>query len=403
MATVLRFMVCSDLHFSDNPESLNRRRFEKGLRDLFSYAAAQAYSAVDAIIIVGDFATRGTRIQMELVKESLDRLVPSETTVRLCLSSHEYWRPDGEAAARADFTEVFGQAADTHEVIGGHHFIMLSSTDGTRFRAPQKDYAARELAAAHRDTPKKPIFFFQHPHLSDTVYGSIRWGEVDLVPILMNYPQIIDFSGHSHAPINDPRSIHQYHFTSIGTGSIIGDDGGIEMDDFDKEEGTYPADCRQGACFHIVEVSENETVTVRPYDILTGRFFDVCWTVPTAWDPESFVYTRDRRFREAKPPFFPEGASLSLTQDADGVLVTFPQAAGVSEDRVLDYIITFYRGDVAERRVALWSGYYLNDMPRTLTKRVSGLAPGIYTVTVRARGFFENLSESVLTGDIEIK
>lgn len=117
MSVILRFMVASDLHYSDDPQSLNRRRFQKGLRDLYAYADAQDCPTVDAVFIVGDFATRGSRRQMELVKEDLDSLLRPETAARLCLSSHEYWREDGEAAARADFNAVFGLSADTHEVI----------------------------------------------------------------------------------------------------------------------------------------------------------------------------------------------------------------------------------------------------------------------------------------------
>ena len=42
----------------------------------------------------------------------------------------------------------------------------------------------------------------------------------EFAEILKNYPQVVDFSGHSHVPINDPRSIHQKHFTALGTGSL---------------------------------------------------------------------------------------------------------------------------------------------------------------------------------------
>ena len=146
---------------------------------------------------------------MRRVKESLDAGVRPGTVVNLSMASHDYKGPEGEEGARQRFAELFDQPADTHRVIKGFHFISVTTTEGCKFRQPQLDFAARELAIARDDAPRKPIFFFQHPHLSDTVYGSIGWGQGALMPVLVNYPQIIDFSGHSHAPINDPRNVHQ--------------------------------------------------------------------------------------------------------------------------------------------------------------------------------------------------
>jgi hypothetical protein len=83
------------------------------------------------------------------------------------------------------------------------------------------------------------------------VYGSINWGEDDIIAILNDYPQVIDFSGHSHAPINDPRSIHQKYITSLNTGSL----SYFELDEFDLMYGTVPPDAKQCAQFYIVEVN----------------------------------------------------------------------------------------------------------------------------------------------------
>ena len=106
---VLRFMACSDLHYSDDPGCRERKRFEEGLRQLYAYADTQPYRSVDAVYIVGDFATSGTMEQMKMVKDSLDRGLRPETLVNLCLASHEYHGPEGEAGARRRFDEVFGQ------------------------------------------------------------------------------------------------------------------------------------------------------------------------------------------------------------------------------------------------------------------------------------------------------
>ena len=72
---VLRFMVCSDLHYK-TPDSIEKTRFEEGLRRLYAYADSQEYPTVDAVYIVGDFANAGLPEEMKLVKESLDSGLP---------------------------------------------------------------------------------------------------------------------------------------------------------------------------------------------------------------------------------------------------------------------------------------------------------------------------------------
>ena len=62
-----------------------------------------------------------------------------------------------------------------------------------------------------------------------TCYGSVLqdtytrmgdyWSTKELTDILSRYPQVITFGGHLHFPLNDPRSIWQGAFTSVGTAS----------------------------------------------------------------------------------------------------------------------------------------------------------------------------------------
>ena len=142
----------------------------------------------------------------------------------------------------------------------------MSSSHGCEYDPDKIESAANELKIAREKDPKKPIFFFQHPHLTDTVSGSIYWADESFIPTLMNYPQVIDFSGHSHVPINDPRSIHQRHFTCLGTGSL----SYFELDEFDKHYGTCPPKKEDCAQMLIVEADENGAVRIYPYDVAPG-------------------------------------------------------------------------------------------------------------------------------------
>ncbi|NLA76368.1 MAG: metallophosphoesterase, partial [Clostridiales bacterium] len=285
---VLRFAVVSDIHYEDAP-TVERERFEKAVCSAYAIAEGSAqYNKLDALYVVGDFATSGSEIQMNAFSESAKKTLRNGTILTLTMASHEFnERNGGEAAALEKFGRIFGMQPDTHKIINGFHFIAVTTTRGCHFSDEKKAWISEQLQIAAADDAKKPIFFFQHPHISGTVYGSANWGEDEITPILMNYPQIIDFSGHSHAPINDPRSIHQRHFTCLGTGTL----SYFELDEFDKIYGTCPPNDNNAAQMLIVEADEAGRVRVYPYDVLTGNFFPCTWKIDTPWDTDSFIYT----------------------------------------------------------------------------------------------------------------
>ena len=396
---VLRFMVVSDIHYKDE-RTVERERFETAIRKAYEISrSSETYKRLDALYIDGDFADNGSDIQMLAIKETIDNFVNrDETVVRLTMASHEYSQKNGgEDAAKERFARIFNLPYDTHEVINGFHFIGVTTTQGCRFKEHQQEFAREELKKAAADDPKKPIFFFQHPHISDTVYGSINWGEDELTAILMNYPQIINFSGHSHAPINDPRSIHQKYFTSLGTGTL----SYFELDEFDKIYGTLPPDKEKAAQMLIVEADADNRVRVYPYDVLTENFFGQTWKIDEPSNPESFIYT-DARYKTLETPEFSDGAvfcAKDITEN--GVKITFTQAEPDKDsDYVNGYEIIIRKNDgTIAKQLSVWSRYYFYDMPSEIEQVVDELdADTEYTVEIYANGFFKNRSKKALKG-----
>ena len=385
MKTVCRFLVGSDVHYKAETD-VEKERFEAGMRYAYAYAALQPYAAVDALFIVGDFANSGSETEMLKFKGSLDRSVAPETKIVLSMASHEFHSEDGEAGALARFGRIFGQAPDVHAQICGFHFISLTTESGCRIKEGKQAWLREELKKAAADDPKKPIFVFQHPHLSGTVYGSVNWGEDDIIAILMDYPQAIDFSGHSHAPINDPRSIHQRYFTSVGTGSF----SYFELDEFDMLYGTVPPDADQCAQFHIVEVRGDDSVLIKPFDVPSGRFFEPAYLIGRPWDPASFVYT-DARYKTGKAPYFTMDQTARVSAENGTATVCFPQAKG--EERPNTYTITVRNAEnnLIVRQINVPSSYYLQTMPEQVKVPFS-IAPGSYRAEIRANGFWHNAS-----------
>ncbi|MCR5042153.1 MAG: metallophosphoesterase [Clostridia bacterium] len=394
---VLRFAAMSDLHFKDGDDNLHVERFYKGMKEIYEYCDSyDGYKGLDLLTINGDFANSGTEEQMLKLKKALGDCLRPNTGLLMTLASHEFGA--GEQTALERFERIFELTPDTDLVVKGFHFVGLTTERGCRFGEGKVRWLRQTLEAAAAEDRSKPIFMFQHPHVTDTVYGSIDWGEKDLYPTLADFPQIIDFSGHSHAPINDPRNIHQQHFTSVGSGTLAY----FELDEYDKYYGTVPPR-NQGAQCLIVEVAEDNHVRILPYDILSGHFFPPVWDVEKPCDPETFVYT-DARYLQPEKPFFPEGSFIDILTDEDSVVkITFSQASGV--DEYVNYYKVIIRdsdGYIVRQRM-LWSEYYFYDMPKTQSLPVEGLVPGrTYTCEIYAFGFWRNRSDKPITKEFTV-
>ena len=391
---VLRFMVCSDVHYKDE-HTVERDRMVKAIKKAYELSENEAYNKLDAIYVVGDFANSGSRAQMEAFKATLDENVKEGTVWNLSLASHEYFH-DGEENALKRFDVIFKQDVNTHRVINGFHFISVSCTRGCHFDEPQRKFALEELRKATKDNHKAPVFFFQHPHVQDTVYGSQAWGEDELYDILCNFPQVIDFSGHSHAPINDPRSIHQKHFTCLGTGSL----SYFENDEFDKCYGTCFPGKEKCAQMLLVEADKDGRVRIYPYDLITDNFFPYVWKIDEAWNPQSYIYT-DARYKTDIAPEFSEDAKINVSDiTEDGITVAFTQAQ-IEKDYVDDYnVCVMYKDGTIAQKKNIWSEYYFYDMPETLSVSFDWLEKGEYYIEIYANSFWKTTCKKPLRSEI---
>lgn len=395
---VIRFAVMSDIHIKDD-HTVERDRMVKGINDAYKIAENhETYKSLDALVLVGDFANSGTETQFLAVKKICDDNLKEGKELIASVASHEYNKDSGAMeAAWEKLRRIFGCEPDVHKVIKGFHFVSTSPSRGCNFNEEKQKFAYENLKSAAEDDPKKPIFTFQHPHMTGTVYGSILWGEDDLYAAYLNFPQIIDFSGHSHAPINDPRSIHQEHFTCLGTGTL----SYFELDEFDKDGGTIPENKAEAAQMLIVEADKDNRVRVYPYDILTGNFFPFVWKIDVPSDPETFIYTDQKRYSEAQKPYFKDDAKAEAKEITDcGAVIEFPQAVADDMPYVNNYDIILRRkadGIIVSQK-SVWSDYYLYNMPKTKCVKFDGLkADTEYTAKITAEGFFKNPSTNFLT------
>ena len=126
---VLRFTVVSDIHYQDE-DSVERARMKKAIETSYALSEKEEYSRLDALYVVGDFATRGSEEQMLAFKATLDENLKEGTKVNLSLASHEFFA--GEEVALERFGRIFSQQTKqkrTQNIPQGHFSAFFQDLD----------------------------------------------------------------------------------------------------------------------------------------------------------------------------------------------------------------------------------------------------------------------------------
>ena len=129
-----------------------------------------------------------------------------------------------------------------------------------------------QLEYASLEDVYKPIFVFIHHGIKNTAYGTEQWYTEDFTKIFNDYPQVIQFSGHSHYPLNSPKSIYQKDFTSINTSttSYFELEAGMMY-------GTIPPKANTACQMMVIEVTGTE-VKVKKLDLSSGEYIGKDWS-----------------------------------------------------------------------------------------------------------------------------
>lgn len=392
--TVLRFAVMSDVHYNEEYPYV-RDRFKSAMENIYDYCEGEDYNNLDALYVVGDFADLGLKSQMQMFKEDCDKYVLPDTKLVVTLANHElHYVPDYKQAM-ADFQELFKMDFDRHEVLNGYHFISLSATIDKgpwhdSFDKPKRDFLEAELKKAVADDGSKPVFVFQHPGQFGTVLGG-SFGNKELYHILSQFPQVIDFSGHSHNAVNNPREIHQKHYTSVSTGTLL------NICAYDSIECAYINGCvkksHDMAQMLLVEVDKDSKVHIKILDIISGKFFDEEYLVENVCDKRNYKYTLQRA-ANAPTPYFADGAEVTLSETDEGIAVSFPRAM-CDGGRVFEYTVCIEDSKgivVSQKSVASdYPLYYQADSYTITMDRVEDAS----SVLVYAVGFWDNYSAPI--------
>lgn len=269
------------------------------------------YQGVDAFFGLGDFSDIGDDEDYIAYTDTLKEHIREDTVCININGNHEFKSDKYNEL----FKEHFGYDPNTVTQINGFTFIAFSGerslTEWT-FTPKSLKWLSDEIHKAEASAEDKPVFVFQHPHPFGTVYGSSYWCTPQLNPVFAGHNKVINFSGHSHFPMNDPRSINQTTYTSVGVGAMAR----FELDK-DYIIGQHPERYEDAAQFCVVEADYDGSVRIRGYDLISDTFF--CeYYIDDINDEDAYAYTYKNMKAHDKTPVFAEDATASAITDDNG-------------------------------------------------------------------------------------
>ena len=357
---VLKIAVMSDVQGMPYAEDAGMRNLERAL-DIF------AELKPDVVVNAGDINDSGNDVDaVRYYKARCDARLGKIPHVA-CLGNHEigFIRKENRAARTrdvclAEFNAVFGDGPEAvvRKTIGGFDFIALAIADTEGYAAADIAALKTALDAAVSRNAQKPIFVVTHFHPKDTVNSSdSARHDSGLRTLLNNYPQVVNLSGHTHNPLQDPRSIWQGEFTTIETSTLCY--GCIEL----KPPAANQISClipfgHESVGCLFIEVYPDK-MTVRRFSVRDRREIDPDrpWSFALPYDPKRPAYSFAARAATESVPNFGPQAEPTLWYDYGYVYLMFEAVRPLGS-------VFGYRVELAEKGGETKSYFQLSDYYR---------------------------------------
>ena len=368
----LKVGIVSDIHvlkanFDDTTVG-DTRTFEKALRYFRDRGA-------DAVMICGDMADKGLTDELMLVSEAWYRVFPDDKAPDgrhveklFIYGNHDFegqnygpfaknLHPDPEeykrhvivtdpaAAWENAFHEKYGRFY--MKEVNGYQFI--GSNEKHWHGDPMLPKWVKENASKiNRDLP---FLYAQHSHPANTCYGPWAWSHDGglVTKAFAGFSNLIAFSGHSHYPLNDERSIWQGEYVSVGAGSLrypgtpMGTYFGSMETPFYKPGRDPVEKVARGGLFMSIY---DDHITWERRDFHHDASLGPDWVMPLPnAEPRPVAFAA--RAKKAVSPQFASGAAATAElkhgtkkdeKPKDYVEVTFPSATGAHAVAYMVYV-----------------------------------------------------------------
>lgn len=283
---------------------------------------------VNLILFAGDIGDLGTKLAFKLYMKAFDEVYgDKKPVIQTIMGNHDYWGNDifSFIDRKKAFVKIVGHSPWTHFEVNGFHFIGASPDCGNMTDGYRKTsvWLERELEIANNANPDNPIFVITHNHPENTCYGSHEWGDIYLGNVLSKYPNVVNFSGHTHYSVLDERAVWQGEYTVMNTQSL----SYTELE-AGRENGTIPPHADITPMGYIVEFKDDS------FEILRMNFApkygakgyeekkDNRWTFPLPFKNDKRYSFENRTVKNTAPIRVQGGGAAEI---ADGkIRLTFP-------------------------------------------------------------------------------
>jgi len=360
--------VLSDVHITNEESAGTLRKALMYYRD----------RGVDAIIIAGDIADNGQECELEVVAQVWYEIFPKDKLPNrehvekvFVLGNHDKvfdnkrvrrnipddkqrlegaFYPKKEKVWKRLFHEKFQQFY--LKKIKGYCFVGANFLDYTKMPG-----LSEYFESIHDQLPTdKPFFYIQHVHPKGTCSSPYVKGQDDGIStkLLSRYPNCISFSGHSHTPLTDERTIWQGAFTSVGTASLSYLIPFLGRENYRK--------CRDGKQGMLMTVYE-DSVALERREFVYDQALGDNWIIPLPHT--SNPYSLEGRTEKCPAPEFGPEDKVTQKMEEERIVVSFPTVTGEKGGtRAYDYEVVAEVQEMDVRRVAsskrIYSdGFYL--------------------------------------------
>lgn len=385
---VIRFAVCSDVHVSGEEVDKGAENFASLIDDM-NALSENGHIGIDALMVAGDMTNRGLDKQYERFVSVLDGHRKEETKLLICIGNHEFieYRDYAPKIGYEKYKKHISDEMDTHNIVNGYHFIGVSYSDDAWTFKGKENWLEEEIVKAEKAEPNKPVFVFQHPAPTATIYGSIVWGDKLIKKVLKKHKNVIDFSGHSHYVPSDPRTCYQGKFTAFGTGSLeglLGNPGYVQSDSHSPLE--------SAGCL-VVEADADSNVRVRCYDVISHSFFKDGERYLPNITKNGLVYSwGNMKKMDTKPQFKSDEISVIKNED-NTVSISFDSARGFYPAEGYSVVVKDIAGKTVFDKTVV-SEYTRADSNKMLVN-LGEVQSGTYRVKVTPRSPFAKIGKKI--------
>ena len=399
---VLSFAALSDVH-CQNGYAMPTNKFYSALNQLKDYAVKSGdKDGIDAVMIAGDLTQSGQVSEAKAVKDTYQRVF-NEKEVPLLFTTGNHEELYGGKLLMSDFLNIYGKSFFEKDLteyatdfqngsrlckVGDYYFVFINPDSNGKYykvngvaapyAAATKEWLDNTLKMLTEKDPGKSVFLFTHPMIYNTVYGSdlytgdnLMWYTTDLTSILSKYPQVVTFSGHLHFPLNDPRSIMQTDFTSLGCGSVrymaIEDGNYIDM-----SGKTVMKDCNEFSQGLLVQVDANGNIRFTRMDFYNKTTIGETWEIsaPKADKSHLDAYRKDRSEKNAAPVLAEDAISFEFgTAGKTSVSTTVKFKSATDDEFAHHYVLTVNRvGSQKKTEKKVLADFYRHGKPADMKK-----------------------------------